>query len=311
MSIPLLSVCLITYNHEKFIRQAIEGILNQQVNFPIEIVVADDCSTDSTREIITEYEQKNPGLFRLIFQQKNVGAARNWLDMLSLPQSKYIAYLEGDDYWIDDLKLQKQVDFLEANPGYAICFHSVYDLHTDGRLQPAPSPGSENRTFEITDLARVNFISSPSVVYRRFPVKELPDWILKAPVGDYVLHLLYAARGKIYFIAELMAVYRRHEQGLWSLHKNHVQAVKLKWVVDKMDQYFSYKYHDSFYSKKFLEDYYLSMMEHYKAERKFTKYFSALFKFLSYKKKLQRSYGNYFLLARQYFSYKRVESKHE
>ena len=128
MESSLLSVRLITYNHEKYIRQAIDSILAQKVNFTWDIVIADDFSTDSTRSILIEYEKKYPNLIKLILQKENVGPARNFVDLISFKTSSYIAYIEGDDYWTDSLKLQKQVDFLEKNIDYSICFHNTLEL---------------------------------------------------------------------------------------------------------------------------------------------------------------------------------------
>ena len=125
MKTPLLSVCLITYNHSKYIQQAIESILMQQVNFDWELVVADDFSLDGTREILLEYKNKYPEFITLILQSKNVGPAKNWLDLIGAPKSKYIAYIEGDDYWLDSQKLQKQVDFLEREPGFSMVHSTV------------------------------------------------------------------------------------------------------------------------------------------------------------------------------------------
>ena len=133
MSDCLVSVSLITYNHVKYIRQAVEGILMQQVNFSFDVIIADDFSTDGTREILTEYKNKFPNI-QLILQKENVGPAQNVIDLLSAPQSKYVAYLEGDDFWTDPFKLQKQVDFLEANPQISGCYHDVIVVDEDGKL---------------------------------------------------------------------------------------------------------------------------------------------------------------------------------
>ena len=107
MDIPLLSVCLITYNHVNFIKQAIDGVLMQKVDFAWELIIADDFSTDGTREILLEYKNKYPDFIKLILQEKNVGSAQNLIDLITVPISKYITYFDGDDYWIDPLKLQK------------------------------------------------------------------------------------------------------------------------------------------------------------------------------------------------------------
>lgn len=125
---PLVSVCCITYNHVPFIRKAIEGFLMQKTDFPIEILIHDDASTDGTTEIIREYETKYPDLIFPIYEEVNQyqnGHAGD-IDFFNYKRArgKYIAYCEGDDYWTDPLKLQKQVDFMEANPEYSVCFHT-------------------------------------------------------------------------------------------------------------------------------------------------------------------------------------------
>src|ERR1700739_2391661 len=113
---PLISVCMITYNHEKYIAQAIESVLAQKTNFPVELVIGDDYSTDSTRKICLDYKKKHPDILKLRFPDKNMGMMPNFIANLKECDSRYIALLEGDDYWTDPYKLQKQFDFLEANP---------------------------------------------------------------------------------------------------------------------------------------------------------------------------------------------------
>ena len=120
---PLLSIVTITYNHEQYIRQCIEGVLAQKTSFPIEFIIADDCSTDETKSICEEYAKNNPDIIRLISSSANVGAVENEQRALLAAKGKYIATCEGDDYWTDPLKLQKQVDFMAAHPDYSVCFH--------------------------------------------------------------------------------------------------------------------------------------------------------------------------------------------
>ena len=296
---------MITYNHEKFIADAIESILMQKTNYDYEIVIGEDCSSDNTKNILLEYKKKYPGKFNLILHEKNVGAIQNQIDTFSACQGKYIALLEGDDYWTDPYKLQKQVTFLETNPDYNVCFSNIQEVNNEGIISAATFNYKKiPETYSFRDIAEFNFIPSPTVMYRNHVISEMPFWLSKAPFGDYILHLLFSHESKIFYMPETMAVYRRHAGGVWTQIANHVQATKLKWVVDKMDEYFKYKYHDSFYSKKFLEDYYLSLMEHYKEQRNALKYFSHLAGFAKHKKKLQRSFGNLFLLAKQYFSHK-------
>ena len=133
MGIPLVSVITITYNHEPYIAKTIEGVLMQQVNFPIEFIIAEDCSTDKTRNIVLDYANRYPEQIKVITSEGNVGAEANERRALLAARGKYIAFCEGDDYWTDPLKLQKQVDFLENNPEYSACFHRFrdYDVKND------------------------------------------------------------------------------------------------------------------------------------------------------------------------------------
>ncbi len=208
MKTPLLSVCLITYNHEKFIRQAIDGVLMQKVDFEWELIIAEDCSTDSTRAIVLEYKEKYPDFIKLILQEKNVGAAKNWMDLITTPKSKYIAYFEGDDYWTDPLKLQKQVDFLEANPDYVLCFHPISVLKTNGDIVDDFITKVPENYETIETLARLgNYIHTPSVVFRNV-IKEFPFEFSQSPIGDYFLYMLLAEHGKLKYLEDNMAVYR-------------------------------------------------------------------------------------------------------
>src|SRR4030042_404695 len=120
-----VSACIIVYNHEKYIRDCLDGALAQKVNFDYEIVVSEDCSTDNTREILLEYQKKHPDKIKLFFNEKNLGLSGNWLKSWTRCDGDYMAICEGDDYWIDPDKLQKQVEFLEANPGFALSSHNA------------------------------------------------------------------------------------------------------------------------------------------------------------------------------------------
>ena len=231
MSYPLLSVCLITYNHAKYIKEAIDGVLMQKVNFSWELIIADDFSTDGTREIILEYKKKYPDFIKLILQEKNVGPTQNWIDLITSPTSKYIAYFEGDDYWTDPHKLQKQVDFLERNPDFAICFHNMQIIYEDNPHLNRISNINQQEITTIVNLACGNYIHTASCIFRKnFP--EIPDWFYRCPIGDYPLHLLNAQWGKIKFIDEVMGVYRVHKGGIW---ENKSLSYRLEKWVDMLD----------------------------------------------------------------------------
>ena len=210
---PLLSVCIITYNHAQYIQQAIESVLMQQVTFSWELIIADDFSTDGTREIIEGYHYRNPDFIKLILQEKNVGAEKNWFDLLASPKSKYIAYFEGDDYWTDPLKLQRQVDFLEAHLEYAGSAHQAMILMND----------KENRLFRenvpndivINDIIGGRLFHTASIVFRKSAVELL----INSPSvysGDRLLNFCICILGKIRYFDECMCVYRRHTTGVSS-----------------------------------------------------------------------------------------------
>lgn len=210
---PTLAVCLITYNQANYVKAAIDSILSQKVNFTWELVIADDYSTDGTRKILLEYKEKYPDLIKLILQKKNVGAERNWLDLISYPESKYIAYLEGDDYWSDPRKLQLQVDFLEKNPDYVMIFHPTKVFYENNEEKQTIWPNLTPNTELTTEaLLKENFIPSNSVVYRRQNYKNIPLGVMP---GDWYLHLYHAQFGKIGVIHKVMSAYRRHSEGTW------------------------------------------------------------------------------------------------
>jgi glycosyltransferase involved in cell wall biosynthesis len=211
MDEKILSVCLITYNHVNYIRQAIEGVLMQKVNFSWELIIADDFSTDGTREILQEYKDAYPDFITLILQEKNVGAAQNWLDLLYYPKSKYIAYFEGDDYWTDPLKLQKQVDFLEKNDDYSLVYTKVNcQRQEDIKRIKKKTFGGPFTSFN--DLLLVNTIPTPTVVLKvedlKIYLREIYPYTKSCLMGDYPLWLWISFWKKIFFIDEVTAVYR-------------------------------------------------------------------------------------------------------
>ena len=216
MSIPLLSVCLITYKHELYIRQAIESILMQKIDFSWEIIIADDCSPDGTAQIVQEYQMQYPELIRLIKRESNVGPGENFVELLGSAKGKYIAYLEGDDYWTDDKKLQKQFALMESTPEYSMCYHKIkwdFDYPSDNweKLGSESNVGDQFESNISDVLKRGWFIRSSSMFFRNI---KLPPNFEKLNTGDFPLHVLMAHTGKIRFINEVMGVYRIHQQGI-------------------------------------------------------------------------------------------------
>jgi len=237
----LVSVCTITYNHEDYIDHALKGAIAQKTDFDYEIVVGEDCSVDRTRTIVDKYAIKYPAFIKVITSEKNLGAIPNFIRTLNACQGKYIALCEGDDYWTDPLKLQKQVDFLEANHDFAICFHNarklIQETGDDSRLFFNNPPKD---VFTIMDIIEKNFIPTLTCVYRNKLFKEFPDWYYDAFPGDWPLHILNAQFGKIKYIDEIMGVYRIHEGGAVSMGKNLIynyeRYIKTFEAIEKGDE---------------------------------------------------------------------------
>lgn len=242
-----LSVCSITYNHGKFIRQALDSILAQCVSFDYEIVIADDCSTDDTRTILNEYSERFPGVIRLILHEKNVGVTHNFKSVLDEARGQYVALCEGDDYWIDVNKLQRQVDFLDKHPDHSICFHKAkIDFF---EVEPFPFKDYNEHTPETTsihDLIKGNYIHTPTVVYRNHLFGKYPESFLNLKFGDWPLHLLNAQYGKIHFIPEELGAYRVYANGVWSLKslKSRIK-IAIQFLADAQ-RYFPSRYKNEF-----------------------------------------------------------------
>ena len=207
-----------TYNQEKYIGQAIDGMIMQKTKFPFRILISNDCSTDNTRKILEEYKQKYPDKIDIINHKKNLGAMKNFVDTLSkVKDSEYVALCDGDDFWTDENKLQKQVDFLEQNNEFNICCHKSRLFYQNGEKEDEIIPHNIKEETTINDLVNQNYIVANSVVYRwKFNDKNLKEIFPENIVpGDYYIHLLHAQDGKIKMINEVMSAYRRHDNGIW------------------------------------------------------------------------------------------------
>lgn len=214
---PLVSVCIITYNHEKYIRQTLDSVLAQVTGFPIEVVIGEDLSTDATGQIVQELQNEHPAVIRVLRSQANLGMNRNLVRTLEQCRGRYIALLEGDDVWTSPHKIQEQVSFLENNPDCTICFHKaeVYIEEKDQVRGVWPEDDPETLTT-IEDLIKYNYIPTCTVMYRNVPMEPMPEQYYKLGSGDWSLHMRYAQKGKIGFIDQVMARYRIHASGVFS-----------------------------------------------------------------------------------------------
>jgi len=234
---PLVSVIIQTYQHAAFITECIEGVLKQRVNFNYEIIIGEDNSDDGTREICTEYAEKFPNLIRLFLHHRenviflnNAPSGRfNLLYILSKANGKYIAFCEGDDYWTDTNKLQKQVDFLETNPDYVGCFHNTEERYQEGdRASFLYCNYKKAQSIGFKELSFSNRVPTCSIVFLKKYIENLPGWFYKMPMGDWALHLFNTQYGDYWYIPHVMGVHRLTTSSVWALqnHKNNVQKVQ-------------------------------------------------------------------------------------
>ena len=249
----LVSIICTTYNHEPYIANAIESFLMQKANFKYEILIHDDASTDKTAEIIREYEKKYPDIIKPIYQKENQYSKGVKVETLNRERAvgKYYAICEGDDYWTDPYKLQKQIDFLENNPDYSLCVHgaSMINASTNEKIYDVmPSKSSRDFSTEEVIIGGGSLFATNSMVYRRKESEKRPDFYNNAPIGDYPLTIFLSLIGKVYYIDEIMSIYRYLVPGSWTERelKNIEKRIKHFEIIEKMlrevDEYTEYKY---------------------------------------------------------------------
>ena len=248
----IISVTLIVYNHEKYLRQAIDSILMQEVDFNYEILVGDDHSTDNSRDIILEYKNKYPDKFVLKFQEQNVGGTKNEYDLFMAAKGKYIAMLEGDDYWIDKKKLQKTVDFLEQNDDYLGVSHIIEARDLEGNYisRHPNSPKILGKDATVNLFLEGYYFSAVATVFRNFFLDLTQHYTIyyKAHkfVGDLTFCMLLLDKGKIKIFDQVMSVYRsRNVKGesnynsirnIIEQYNDHVD------ILNALNNYFENKY---------------------------------------------------------------------
>lgn len=248
----MVTIRCMVYNHEPYIRECLEGFVMQKTNFRFEAIVHDDASTDGSAAIIREYAEKYPDIIKPIYQTENQYSKRDGSlrrIMNEHTHGKYIALCEGDDYWIDPLKLQKQVDFLEANEEYSMCFHADKQLKPNGEfILHRPRPIKQEYTMEDVILGGGGFMATNSMVYKAELAIENPEWRANAPVGDGPLMLLLASKGRIGYINDTMSVYRIMAKGSWSerissnraMRKGHIVSIIRMW--NEFDKWTNYEF---------------------------------------------------------------------
>lgn len=254
----MVSICCVTYNHGKYIAEALEGFLMQKTNFNFEILVGEDCSTDNTRNIVQDYCLKYPGRIRMVTDEVNVGSIKNQVRIFDQAKGKYIAMCDGDDYWVDPLKLQKQFDFMESHEDSVICCHYSRVIDEDGELVYVhPQPVRLEFAYEDVLMGKKEETRICSLMLQnKEAINQISsqEWYHKTFGADTFLKLYALARqnGKIYVLPEVMSVYRLHRNGVWSMIDSKLRKRRMISDFNIMINNFEYS---SVYRKKLLNIY--------------------------------------------------------
>jgi glycosyltransferase involved in cell wall biosynthesis len=216
---PKVSVAIITYNHVRYITQAVESVVSQQAAFPYEVVIGDDCSTDGTRETLLDLQRRFPDKIRLILHPQNLGllGKKNLVATFAECRGEYLAYLEGDDYWEASDKLQRQADFLDANTGFVGCFHDIKMLkggHPPAVWRMGYPPGVT--TINLREMLAHGFPHLMTMMYRRQKLSTFPDWFYEVCMGDWSVFSLLTNQGPMAYLPDWPAgIYRIHGTSYW------------------------------------------------------------------------------------------------
>lgn len=247
-----LQVLVPTFRHGAFISQTLDGCLLQQTDFEVEILVSDDGSDDHTAAVVQAYQQRFPEKIKAFLHKQNLGPAHprelggknNVLFLFGQATAPLLALCEGDDYWTDPHKLQRQVDFLHNSPDAALCFHNVQVVYEDGS-PPHPFHGPLQEWFEVNDLLQGTWlVPTCSTVFRNVFQGGFPGWFHRMAGGDLGIFLLAAAHGRLHYDPAVQAVYRRHSGGQSLLHTpgSRFFLQNRRAFYQEVDSWFSGKY---------------------------------------------------------------------
>ena len=252
-----ITVIVMAYNQKDYIRESLDSILRQKTNVDFNILIHDDCSSDGTSEIIDEYKMKNPNKIDVIHQKEKTFPVVGFNGMLykyvtPIIESDYIAYCDGDDYWCDDEKLQKQYDFMSSHPEYSMCFHSAYQLRPNNDMSSKwfiRDEGDINMSDIISERPGV-CVATSSIFLKSDVFKDFSDWRKKYPVEDVPMYITAAMKGKIHRLKDVMCVYRQFAAGSWSAQNKDANDKMIKHLnemkeaVLRFDQQTNQQYHD-------------------------------------------------------------------
>lgn len=245
-----VSALIITYNQERYIEQAIRSVLDQRTNFDFEIVIGEDISKDRTREICQRLADEHPTKVRLLARDKNLGMVENHRQTHYAARGQYISMLEGDDYWIDDEKLQKQVDFLDSHPDCCLCFHNVIVYDRDSNDEWLYVPENWPAVSGLAEILRESHINTSSVLMRNGLFDRFPERDESPLMADWPFYIYLASFGYFGYLPDVMTCYRHHAGGTWMNAPLDKQIAAVNKMYDTADAFYQRKHHDLIESLK-------------------------------------------------------------
>jgi glycosyltransferase involved in cell wall biosynthesis len=238
-----VSVLMMTYNQAAYIGRAIESAVRQETTHPYEIVVGDDLSTDGTRDIVDRLGKAHPDRVRVLPTDQHLGMHKNFYRCYQACRGEYLAFLEGDDYWISPHKLQRQIDFLDSHPECSLCFHNALVVYADGSQREHLFCRPEQKAMSgMEDILAENFVPTCTAVYRNHVIEQFPTWAAELLFGDWPLNIAYAYKGPIAYLNETMAVYTKHSGGLWTGADNETKIRTIKDMYTRFNELLEFKY---------------------------------------------------------------------
>lgn len=252
---PLVTIVCLAYNHERYISKALDSFLSQKTSFDFQIFVGEDCGTDKTASIVKEYAERFPNTIIPFFRTENIGAQRNMIDLCCRAETPYIAFCEGDDYWIDDQKLQKQFDYMKSDSSLRACFHDTeiaietndgswflsedYNNTADGKLRWCTGHKQfiARARYLLEDYIPCGFVHTSSMFIRWDRSVEIPEWFYTHIVGDYPIWMLQVGEGEFGFLNETMSCHRRQNGGSYHFDNriDFWKRTKADWIYLDQD----------------------------------------------------------------------------
>jgi glycosyltransferase involved in cell wall biosynthesis len=259
-----LSVCITTFNVEKYIAQTIESVLSQKTSFDYEIIVGEDRSTDNTVSILRKFEAEYPNKIRLIHNKENLGMMKNFIKTIEFANSKYIAILDGDDYWTDDSKLQKQFEFLESNPEYTLCWHDSLIVDSNGNVKSSFTERfvgrNNNLDLDLYQVIRWKVLGGTSSIFFRNVLSPFPSWAYNLYGTDAILFMRCRELGKLFYMSGIMSAYRIHQTSMERRFTKITKALRNINEETILSQALYPKFRSHFFGKISWNTFYVALM---------------------------------------------------